>query len=325
MRRTPKNRRISTEVRRFYFLLLHYSLFTNLRVDFWKVRSNSEEVFLQGFILHFLFYNNIIISTNQSPGGFISMKKTLKTKISGTICLVLGIAFAIVGLYYYHMQYLCYEYTPLQFILGLVVCIGGALLSIPLKKESGKNKTVVKAVLTAMIFFFFFMGLMFLINAIIGSGELELAALDIPVYITFIITFVMALLCALKIFNSKIIKAVLSLLIIAGFLLGSHSYIKSHIYVLLYEKYTAPTPVISKISKEKNDDKMIMGDFYVSTTGNDNNSGTKDSPFLTIEKAVEAVRNADKAGKKGITVCIEGGEYRVSSLELTKEDSGTEE
>ena len=59
--------------------------------------------------------------------------------------------------------------------------------------------------------------------------------------------------------------------------------------------------------------------------GNDENSGTKDSPFLTIEKAVEAVRNTDKAGKKGITVCIEGGEYRVSSLELTKEDSGTEE
>mgnify|MGYP002516333573 CR=1 FL=1 len=42
------------------------------------------------------------------------MKKDLKTKISETICLVLGIAFAIVGLYYYHMQYLCFEYTPLQ-------------------------------------------------------------------------------------------------------------------------------------------------------------------------------------------------------------------
>ena len=41
MRHTPKNRRISTEVRRFYFLLLHYSLFTNLRVDFW--RSNRKE------------------------------------------------------------------------------------------------------------------------------------------------------------------------------------------------------------------------------------------------------------------------------------------
>ena len=252
------------------------------------------------------------------------MNKTLKPKILGTICLILGIAFAIVGLYYYHMQYLCFEYTPLQFILGFVVCLGGALLSIPLRKSADKKKTALKAVLMALAFAFVLMGLMFLINAVIGSGELELAAMVIPVYLTFIITSVMALLCALKIFNSKIIKAVLSLLIIAGFLWGSHSYIKSHIYVLLYDDYTAPTPVISTVSKEKNDDKMIIGDFYVSTNGNDKNNGTKDSPFLTIEKAVEAVRNTDKAGKKGITVCIEGGEYRVSSLELTKEDSGTE-
>ena len=66
------------------------------------------------------------------------MKKTLNAKISGTICLVLGIAFAVVGLYYYHMQYLCFEYTPLQFILGFVVCLGGALLSIPLSRKTHK-------------------------------------------------------------------------------------------------------------------------------------------------------------------------------------------
>lgn len=75
MRRTPKKRRISTEVRRFYFLLFHYSLFTNLWGDFWKVRSNSEEVFLQGFILCFLFYSIIIISTIQNPGDLFYEEK----------------------------------------------------------------------------------------------------------------------------------------------------------------------------------------------------------------------------------------------------------
>ncbi|MEE0980287.1 MAG: hypothetical protein U0K91_01285, partial [Acutalibacteraceae bacterium] len=252
------------------------------------------------------------------------MKKSLNTKISGTICLVLGIAFAIVGLYYYHMQYLCYEYTPLQFILGFVVCLGGALLSIPLGKKADKKKKALNAVLTALSFAVILIGLMFLINAVIGNGELVLAAMVIPVYLTFIIASVMALLGVFRIFNSKVLKIILSLLIFAGFLFGSHSYIKSHIYILLYDNYTAPAPVISTISKE-NDNKMVVGDFYVSTNGNDNNSGTKDSPFLTIEKAVEAVRNTDKTGKKGITVCIEGGEYRVTSLDFTKEDSGTEE
>ena len=253
------------------------------------------------------------------------MKETIKTKIFGTICLVLGIVFSIVGLYYYHMQYLCYEYTALQFILAVVVSLGGALLSIPLSKKADKKKKVLNAVLTALVIAFVLIGLMFLINAVIGNGELKLAAMVIPVYLTFIITSVMALLCVFRIFNNKILKVILSVLIVIGFLFGSHSYIKSHIYVLLYEDYTAPTPVISTVSKEKNDDKMIIGDFYVSTNGNDENSGTKDAPFLTIEKAVETVRNTDKSGKNGITVCIEGGEYRVSSLKFTKEDSGTEE
>ena len=173
------------------------------------------------------------------------MKKSVKTKISGAICLILGIAFAIVGLYYFHMQYLCYEYTPLQFILGLVVCIGGALLSIPLSKKADKKKTAIKAVLTALVFAFVLVGLMFLINAVIGSGELELAAMVIPVYLTFIITAVMALLCVLRIFDNKALKAIFSLLIVIGFLFGSHSYIKSHIYVVIYEDYTAPAPVFT--------------------------------------------------------------------------------
>jgi hypothetical protein len=71
--------------------------------------------------------------------------------------------------------------------------------------------------------------------------------------------------------------------------------------------------------------RSINGDFYVSTKGNDSNNGSKDAPFLTIEKAIEAVRNTDKTNKSGITVCIEAGEYCVSSLEFTKEDSGTKE
>ncbi len=253
------------------------------------------------------------------------MKETLKNQIFGTIFLVLGIVFSIVGLYYYHMQYLCFEYTPLQFILGFVVCLGGALLSIPLNKKSDKKKKALNAVLTAIVFAVVLIGFMFLINAVIGNGELKLAAMVIPVYLTFIITSVMALICVFRIFNSKVLKVILSVLIVIGFLFGSHSYIKSHIYVLLYENYTAPAPVISTVSKEKNDDKMIMGDFYVSTNGNDENNGSIDSPFLTIEKAIEAVRAMDKTEKNGITVCIEGGEYRVSSLELKKEDSGTKD
>ncbi len=254
------------------------------------------------------------------------MKKTFqKQTLTKIIYFVLGIVLSIVGLYYFHMQYLCYGYTPLLFILAVAVCIGGALLSIPTNRKPDKKKTVKNAIFTALILAFVLVGLMLMINGIIGNGELNQIALIIPVYLSFIITTVLAVLCVTGMFNSKILKAILSVIILIGFAIGSYSYVVPFVIDEIYKDYKAPTPVLSTYTPEKDDRKMINGDFYVSTKGNDANSGTKDAPFLTIEKAVEAVRNTDKAGRNGITVCIEAGEYRVSSIEFTQEDSGTAE
>ncbi len=250
------------------------------------------------------------------------MKKAHYTRI---ICLILGVALSIVGLYYFHMQYLCYEYTPLLFILAVVVSLGGALLSLPLSNNAGKKKVVKNAVITALVFAVVLIGLMLLINAVIGNGELNQTALIIPVYLSFIITTILVFLCIYKMFKKKILKSILSLIVLTGFAIGSYSYLMPFAMDEIYDGYKAPVPVLSMYTDTKDDDKMINGDFYVSTNGNDSNIGTKDAPFLTIEKAVEAVRNNDKSGKNGITVCIEAGEYRVSSLEFTKEDSGTAE
>lgn len=118
-----------------------------------------------------------------------------------------------------------------------------------------------------------------------------------------------------------IISAIISLVLIVGIIL-SIVYIKD-IRDFLYEDYRVATPVITAEKLNQENDDMIIGDFYVSTKGDDSNAGTADAPFKTIEKAIEAVRNTEKTGKKGITVCIEAGEYRVSSLNFTKEDSGT--
>ncbi|MCQ2477470.1 MAG: hypothetical protein MJ125_06540 [Clostridia bacterium] len=65
-------------------------------------------------------------------------------------------------------------------------------------------------------------------------------------------------------------------------------------------------------------------DFYVSPDGNDENDGSFDSPFATVERARDAVRSIDKTGLDGITVAIKAGDYRILSLEFTAEDSGTE-
>ena len=65
-------------------------------------------------------------------------------------------------------------------------------------------------------------------------------------------------------------------------------------------------------------------DVYVAVDGSDDNDGSFEKPFATIEKARDAVRAMDKSGKTGITVVIKAGEYRISSLVFTEEDSGTE-
>lgn len=117
-----------------------------------------------------------------------------------------------------------------------------------------------------------------------------------------------------------IVILIVSAVVVAAVVLAA--VYRNDILDFIYKDYEAQVPVLSTYMKTE-DDEMIDGDFYVSTNGNDRNSGTKDAPFLTLERAVEAVRNTDKSGKDGITVCIEGGEYRVSSLVFTKEDSGT--
>jgi parallel beta-helix repeat protein len=68
--------------------------------------------------------------------------------------------------------------------------------------------------------------------------------------------------------------------------------------------------------------------FYVAPTGNDENDGTKESPFATLEQARDAIRALKKKGALlagGVTVWMRGGHYTISkTFELTAPDSGTE-
>ena len=66
-------------------------------------------------------------------------------------------------------------------------------------------------------------------------------------------------------------------------------------------------------------------DFYVSPTGNDANSGTKNDPFATLDKARLAVRELKKTKKEDITIGLKGGKHILrSTVNFTLEDSGSE-
>lgn len=73
-------------------------------------------------------------------------------------------------------------------------------------------------------------------------------------------------------------------------------------------------------------------EFHVAVNGNDDNPGTMQKPFASLQAAQAAIRRARlQAGGKlprgGAVVYIHGGTYRCSDtiLALTQEDSGTEE
>ena len=88
-------------------------------------------------------------------------------------------------------------------------------------------------------------------------------------------------------------------------------------------KYNAP--VVRSHYTEKEYPLVDDADFYVSTTGSDDNDGSFEHPFRTWERARDAVRTLDKTGRDGITVAFFAGDYGPLSVTLSAEDSGTPE
>ncbi|MDX2431378.1 MAG: right-handed parallel beta-helix repeat-containing protein, partial [Bacteroides sp.] len=66
-------------------------------------------------------------------------------------------------------------------------------------------------------------------------------------------------------------------------------------------------------------------DFYISPNGNDNNPGTINEPFATVDKARLAVRELKKAKEGNIKVGLKGGKYVLrNTLIFSLDDSGSE-
>lgn len=71
-------------------------------------------------------------------------------------------------------------------------------------------------------------------------------------------------------------------------------------------------------------------DIYLSPAGNDNNPGTKEKPFATLQAALRKARNLrrlnDESIKGGIHIILQGGVYNIlETVILRPEDSGTED
>ncbi len=92
-----------------------------------------------------------------------------------------------------------------------------------------------------------------------------------------------------------------------------------------YKKSKAATPAANTVTSMPEYEGVEKADFYVSADGSDENDGSLEAPFKTIEKARDAVRSLDKAGKTEVIVGIMAGEYRTTGITFTAEDSGTKD
>ena len=70
----------------------------------------------------------------------------------------------------------------------------------------------------------------------------------------------------------------------------------------------------------------IAADFYVSPTGSDQNPGTENKPFQSLEKARDTIRqlkNEKRYPSTGVTVWLRAGEYPLSqTFALNEKDAG---
>ena len=80
---------------------------------------------------------------------------------------------------------------------------------------------------------------------------------------------------------------------------------------------------IENSNAKKREERSIFREIYVSCDGNDNNSGSKDEPFLTIEKAKEYAVSISDQMNGDIIINVSGGTYFLDKpLEFLTEDSG---
>ena len=82
-------------------------------------------------------------------------------------------------------------------------------------------------------------------------------------------------------------------------------------------------PVGAADSPQIESDK-IQAEFFVSPTGSDQNDGSYETPFATLQAARDAVRDINDNMTGDIYVFVDGGKYYMSeTLVLGEEDSGT--
>ena len=230
------------------------------------------------------------------------------------------------GMSYFYMQWIVIPYGAL---LALVLaCVFGIdFITVRQRMKPKKTAAVHAAVLTAAVGLIYFVASYLVNNVLLRARHSEWTVL-------LLLGLFLLLLCVLYVRWKKSYAGLAGkkpapwgavLTVLATVLVTVLPTFFLRILPQLYQYYEVrePAPAVYGSYTEKEAATVTDADFYVAVDGNDANDGSFARPFASLGKAQEAVRALDKAGKKGVTVAVKAGEYRVSGLTFAAEDGGT--
>ena len=191
-------------------------------------------------------------------------------------------------------------------------------------KTGSVKKAVIRAALGGAVYIAVIEAMTYLINNILLGGNrpwVAATAVSCVNCVLFIVLWLLLVRAAGA--PRKALNGVLAFLLGACVLLGGVGTVKETIMNMIFKDIRLAAPTGFSAAAENAPEKVTDADFYVSPAGDDKNDGSFASPFATVERAQQAVRETDKTGKNGVTVAVMAGEYRVQSLRFTAEDGGT--
>jgi len=224
----------------------------------------------------------------------------------------------------YRTEYIRWVNIPLTFICFALTMIFPALSVLTLTfarpdYEGKKRKRTLTAVLSGFATGCVSMATSVIINNVIADGADNVRAVNIAIILS-VITYLVIVIRVTRKKPAQLISAVLSAALVIGIVFGKG----------IMEDNKNNSRVADPVSVQLEnwglrEDLTGKADFYISPDGDDENDGSLKNPFLTFERAQEAVKNLDKTGKERIAIGVFPGEYRTKGLVFTDEDSGTED
>ena len=240
-----------------------------------------------------------------------------RSLFSGALFLVLIVVSALAGSLIYF--YVFTKWIPWAY--GVSVALF-AFAAGGLAARFASKKPLRALLVTAAAYAAVFSGLTYLINNVIYHERNARAAAAIisAVNLLFFIIFY-AVISRRK--AKKVWLAVCAFVLSVA--LTVCSMLPGAILPMYYEKTYRFTTAPSAATPSARPDRELIddADFYVSPHGDDGSNGSFEAPFASLARARDAVRQLDKSGRKGVTVAVKAGEYRVDSIVFDPEDSGT--